>query len=284
VSADNALCATGDATATPATVLLARSGLPRREARALLAHVLGIRRERLIAHPQTPVARSDAQTFAEFAARRRAGEPFAYLLESCEFYGRSFAVSPSVLVPRPETELLIDLALEELADRRAPRILDLGTGSGCIAITLALERPGASIEAVDACGDALAVASRNSLALGARVAFRPSDWFSAVTGRFDLIVANPPYIAAGDPHLADLAHEPLQALTEHADGLSCLRAIIGAAPDFLVPGGSLMTEHGHDQAAAVRALCESAGLVEISTVGDAAGIGRVCRARARHRR
>jgi release factor glutamine methyltransferase len=280
VSADTGLPAPGDATATPAATLLARSGLPRREARALLAHVLGIRRERLIAHPQTPVERNDAQTFATLAARRRAGEPFAYLLGSCEFYGRSFAVSPSVLVPRPETELLIDLALEALADRRAPRVLDLGTGSGCIAITLALERPDASIDAVDACGDALAVASRNALALGARVDFRPSDWFSAVTGRFDLIVANPPYIAAGDPHLADLAHEPRQALTDHADGLACLRKIIGAAPDFLVPGGSLMVEHGHDQAAPVRALCEASGLIEVTTVDDAAGIGRVCRARA----
>jgi release factor glutamine methyltransferase len=188
-----------------------------------------------------------------------------------------------VLVPRPETELLIDLALEELAERRAPRILDLGTGSGCIAITLALERPDASIEAVDACGDALAVASRNALALGAHVAFRPSDWFSAVTGRFDSIVANPPYIAAGDPHLANLTHEPPRALTDHADGLGCLRAIIGAAPDFLVPGGSLMVEHGHDQATPVRALCEAAGLIEVTTVDDAAGIGRVCRARVAFR-
>jgi release factor glutamine methyltransferase len=284
VVADTGLRESGDATATPATVLLAGSGLPRREARALLAHVLGIRRERLIAHPQTPVARNEAQRFADYATRRRAGEPLAYLLGSCEFYGRSFTVTPSVLVPRPETELLIDLALEELADRRAPRILDLGTGSGCIAITLALERPDASIEAVDACGDALAVASRNAHALGARVQFRPSDWFSAVTGRFDLIVANPPYIAAGDPHLVSLTHEPLRALTDHSDGLDCLRLIIGAAADYLAPGASVMLEHGHDQAAAVRALCEAAGLVEISTVGDAAGIGRVCRARARHRR
>jgi release factor glutamine methyltransferase len=262
VVAGTELRESGDATAA---TLLARSGLPRREARALLAHVLGIRRERLIAHPQMPVARNDEQRFADYAARRRAGEPLAYLLGSCEFYGRSFTVTPSVLVPRPETELLIDLALEELADRPAPRILDLGTGSGCIAITLALERPDASIEAVDACGDALAVASRNALALGARVAFRPSDWFSAVTGRFDLIVANPPYIAAGDPHLASLTHEPLRALTDHADGLDCLRAIIGAAADYPgSPAASLMLEHGHDQAAQLSAHCaRRAGLVEV---------------------
>jgi release factor glutamine methyltransferase len=189
-----------------------------------------------------------------------------------------------VLVPRPETELLIDLALEELADRRAPRILDLGTGSGCIAITLALERPDASIEAVDACGDALAVASRNALALGARVAFRPSDWFSAVTGRFDLIVANPPYIAAGDPHLADLSARAAAGADRPRRWARavCARSS-GAAPDFLVPGGSLMVEHGHDQAAAVRALCEAAGLIEVTTVDDAAGIGRVCRARVAFR-
>lgn len=268
-----------DATATPAATVLARCGLPRREARALLAHVLGVQRERLIAHPQTPVAPADQARFAALAARRHAGEPFAYLLGTREFYGRAFSVTPSVLVPRPETELLIDLALQEIAEQHAPRVLDLGTGSGCIAITLALERPDASVSAVDASGDALAVASANALALGARVELRPSDWYSAVADRFELIVANPPYIAAGDPHLAHLTHEPLQALTDHADGLDCLRAIIGAAKDFLAPGGCLMVEHGHDQAAAVRALCEAAGLIEVATVNDTAGIGRVCRAR-----
>ncbi len=262
--------------ATTAAALLADCGLPRREARALLAHVLEVRREQLIAHPQTPIAPADAQRFSALVARRHAGEPCAYLLGSCEFYGRAFTVSASVLVPRPETELLIDLALQRLAGRTAPRVLDLGTGSGCIAITLALERPDAEVSAVDVSRDALDVACANALALGARVDLRPSDWFSAVAGQFDLIVANPPYIAAGDPHLAGLVHEPLRALTDHADGLACLRNIAAAAPSHLVPGGWLMVEHGYDQAPAVRRLFAADGLTDISTAHDAAGIGRVC--------
>lgn len=269
----------GDAQDTAAETLIGRCGLPRREARALLAHVLGVARERLIAHPHTAVSLVDAQRFDALAARRLAGEPYAYLLGHCEFYGRAFTVTPAVLVPRPETELLVDLALQALKHVHAPRILDLGTGSGCIAITLALERPDASVCAVDVCEAALAVARTNAQALGARLDVRPSDWFSAVAGRFELVVANPPYIAAGDSHLADLGCEPLRALTDQGDGLDCLRSIISPAPGFLSSGGRLMVEHGHDQAAAVRELCEEAGLVDIATVDDAAGIGRVCCAR-----
>nr|MCU0950889.1 peptide chain release factor N(5)-glutamine methyltransferase [Burkholderiaceae bacterium] len=184
--------------------LLRASGLPTLEARALLSHVTGLRRESLIAAPERRLAADDAARFDALAARRRAGEPLAYLVGTREFYGRPFAVTPAVLVPRPETELLVDLAgaaLDARAARRPARVLDLGTGSGCIAISVALANVGAEVIAVDASEAALAVARANAASLGARVSCVVSDWFSALTGRFDLVLANPPYIAAGDPHL-----------------------------------------------------------------------------------
>jgi release factor glutamine methyltransferase len=180
-----------------------------------------------------------------------------------------------VLVPRPETELLVDLALDALRDRSSPRILDLGTGSGCIAISLALERRDADVVAADVSADALVVARRNAASLGARVQFECSDWFSRIGGSYDLIVANPPYVAAGDPHLAALSHEPAGALTDHGDGLGCLRKIIAAAPRFLRPGAHLLLEHGHDQGDSVRRLLTEAGFAAVRTVRDAAGLERV---------
>lgn len=281
-------------TATAAQ-LLAESSLPRLEARALLAQVLSVPRERLVADPQLIVAVADAQRFDALAQRRRAGEPLAYVLGSREFYGRPFTVTPDVLVPRPETETLIDSALAVLRALPAtatPRVLDLGTGSGCIAITLALEWPAADLTAVDVSDAALAVAAANARALGASVTLHAGDWFEALdashlakrgTGsaeasadpRFDLIVANPPYIAAGDPHLPALRHEPLRALTDGADGLDCLRSIARQAPRWLRPGGTLLLEHGYDQRDAVHALLRNAGFADVQAVADAARIARV---------
>jgi release factor glutamine methyltransferase len=269
----------GQARATTVARLLRDSALPTLDARALLSHVTGLRRESLIATPERPVSTEEIARFDTLAARRRDGEPLAYLLGTREFYGRPFRVTSAVLVPRPETELLVDLALaalDALAPRAAPRVLDLGTGSGCIAISVALARPSARVEAVDASVDALAIAQSNADALGARVAFATSDWFAAVRGPFDLLLANPPYIAADDPHLAALAHEPRGALTDGADGLDCLRVIARDAPRHLAAGGTLMVEHGHDQAATVRALFEAAGMQDVRSERDAAGIERVC--------
>lgn len=255
---------------------LADCPLPPAEARALLAVASGVPRETLIAFPEREVSAAALAQFAALAARRRAGEPLAYLLGTQEFYGRGFAVTRDVLIPRPETELLIDLALPLLRGARAPRVLDLGTGSGCIAVTLALEASAAEVTAVDASAAALAVARANADRLGARVAFVRSDWFDTVTGSFDLIVSNPPYIAAGDPHLGALRFEPTAALTAGADGLACLRRIAQAAPAFLARQGTLMVERGYDQGEAVRRLFAESGFADIHTHRDLAGHERVC--------
>lgn len=264
-----------------AGALLAASGLPAGQARALLAHATGARRELLIAFPESAVAPEAAARFEALAQRRRAGEPMAYLLGVQEFYGRPFHVTPAVLIPRPETELLVDLVLDALRATENPLVLELGTGSGCIAITLALERPDARVVATDRSVAALAVARANAARLGARVDLIASDWYAAIDGQFDAIVANPPYVAAGDPHLAALRFEPIHALTDRADGLACLRAIVAGAPAHLAPGGRLLVEHGHDQAAAVRALLAQAGFGEVRTARDAAGIERACAGRSR---
>lgn len=256
--------------------LLAASGLPAAEARALLAAASGATREALIAFPERAVAPQAAARFAALAARRRAGEPMAYLLGAQEFYGRPFRVTPSVLIPRPETELLVELALDALRAVERPRVLELGTGSGCIAITLALERPDARVAAADRSVEALAVARDNARRLAARVEFVASDWYAAIGGAFDAIVANPPYVAAGDPHLADLRFEPTHALTDRGDGLGCLRTIVAGAAAHLAPGGWLLVEHGYDQGAAVRALFERAGFSAVRTVRDTAGHERAC--------
>lgn len=248
-------------TATVAA-LLAGSGLPLPEARALLAHRLQVTRERLVARPETTVAAADADAFMALARRRALGEPLAYVLGEKEFYGRAFEVTPDVLVPRPETELLVDLALERMRAVERPRVLDLGTGSGCVAVTLALECPAAQVTATDRCEGALAIARGNAGRLGAAIAFRSGDWYGALPAgaTFDLIVSNPPYVAAGDPHLADLRFEPMRALTDGRDGLSCLQAIAAGAGKRLAPRGWLLVEHGYDQAAAVAALFEHSGL------------------------
>jgi release factor glutamine methyltransferase len=259
-----------------AAALLSTSKLPRPESRLLLAAVLGIPVEALIAHPELQIAAEAASRFAGLAARRLHGEPVAYLLGEKEFHGRRFAVAPAVLIPRPETELLVEVALARLRGRPAPRLLDLGTGCGCVAITLALERPDASVLAVDRFEEALRLARDNARRLAAGVEFQRSDWYAAVDGDFDAIVANPPYVAAGDPHLQALRHEPQRALVAGADGLDDLRRIVAGAPPHLRPGGWLAVEHGYEQGSAVRALFAAAGFVEVETRRDLAGVERVC--------
>ena len=258
---------------------LAASVLPPLEARALLASLCGVARETLIAFPERALDESVRQAFEAACARRTAGEPLAYLVGEKEFFGLSFRVNRDVLIPRPETELLVEVALALIQGRRPPRVLDLGTGSGCIAVTLALRIPGATVTAVDRSAAALVVAHGNADRHGASLRFVRSDWFSAVSGQFDLIVGNPPYVAAGDPHLDALRFEPTVALTDDADGLSCLRRIANAAPTFLAPEGWLIVEHGHDQGQAVRDLFTAAGLRDVQTQRDLAGIARVCRGR-----
>jgi release factor glutamine methyltransferase len=255
--------------------LLQRSRLPTLEARALLAHVLTTTRETLIAHPERGVDAPTAVRFHALVARRRSGAPIAYLVGEREFYGRSFSVTPDVLVPRPETELLVELVLARAALTHAPGMLDLGTGSGCIAISLALGRPDARVVAVDISEAALRVARGNAERLGARVVFKHSDWYSEVSERFDFVVANPPYVAQGDPHLLDLQHEPQDALVAADDGLACLRAIVAGAPQRLNERGWLLVEHGYNQAAAVRDLFLEVGFKSIATHVDAANIERV---------
>lgn len=258
--------------------LLAAPGLPRLEARMLLEHASGRPHSWLIAHDDEPVAAQVTRRFESLRERRLAGEPIAYLVGAREFYGRRFEVAHDVLIPRPETELLVDWSLETVSARHGARVLDLGTGSGCIAISLALERPDLRVSAIDRSAAALAVAARNAATLAASVEFRNGDWFEPIgpDERFDVIVSNPPYVAATDPHLerGDLRHEPRDALAAGSDGLDALRSIVQAAPAFLAPGGALIVEHGWNQAAAVRELMRAAGLPDPVTRRDLAGIER----------
>ena len=275
------LCsASGHARPTVAYALASaqRGGLPRIDAQMLLLHVLGRAthdRAWLIAHDGDALAPAAAARFDALCARRLRGEPVAYLTGTKAFHGLTLHVDARVLDPRDDTETLVDWALELLPADAARRVLDLGTGSGAIALALAAARPHAGVWAVDASADALAVARANAQQLGLAVSWRHGDWLAPVAGQlFDLIVSNPPYIAEDDPHLAALAHEPRQALASGPDGLRDLRAIVAAAPAHLAPGGWLLLEHGHDQAAAVRALLHAAGLSPVQSRRDLAGIER----------
>jgi len=251
------------------------------DARLLLQYATGCSHTDLLARPETPVIAPAYAQFVEWVERRAAGEPLAYLVGEAEFRGRVFQVSPAVLIPRPETEVLIELALEKLQGLSAPKVLDLGTGSGIVAISLALECPAATVVAVDLSNEAIFVARNNAGRLEAKIEFRQSDWFSALAGQsFDLIVSNPPYVAEGDPHLEldGLPFEPRLALTDQVtdgDGLACIRQIVGAAPGHLRPGGWLLFEHGYDQGGASRHLLDAATLSQVFTRKDLAGIDRV---------
>lgn len=257
------------------------AGVERQDARWLLGAVLGQPAAWLIAHGGEPVAPDGARRGLDGIARLAAGEPLAYVLGEQPFRGLVLEVSPAVLVPRADTGTLVDWALERMPAGHPVAVADLGTGSGAVALALACERPQARITAVDASGTALAVARRNGARLGLSLRWLLSDWFSALAGeRFDLIVGNPPYIAEGDPHLAALRHEPVQALTAGADGLDAVRRIAAAAPGHLVPGGWLLLEHGFEQAEAVRALLDAAGLEEVQSRHDLAGRPRCSGGRA----
>ncbi len=240
------------------------------DAALLVAHALGRSRTWLYAHGSDAVDADALEACERLLRRREAGEPVAYIVGTRGFWRFDLRVTPDTLVPRPETELLVELALERLPADRDLHVADLGTGSGAIALALAHERPRARVVAVDASRAALEVARGNAAALGiANVEFREGDWLQPLAGeRFDLIASNPPYIALGDPHLADLRHEPALALSSGADGLDAIRAIVRAAPAHLAPGGWLLLEHGLDQGAAVRALLSAAGFADVSTARD----------------
>jgi len=264
---------------------LAQSGLVPVDAQALLAHVVDRNRAWLAAHRDDALARDQAHAFFALAKRRREGEPVAYLVGWREFWGLRLRVTPDVLIPRPETETLVEVALTWLAQDRALRVLDLGTGSGAIALALAHERPQAHVIATDASPAALAIARDNARTLGlANVEFVEADWYEGVAaGAFDLIVSNPPYISPGDPHMVegDLRYEPSAALVAGAGGIAALRGIVGGAPQRLVERGALAVEHGYAQSEAVQELLRDAGFDDIVVRRDLAGIARVAGGRRR---
>jgi release factor glutamine methyltransferase len=255
----------------------AAAGIARLDAQLLLLHSLGRAaddRAWLLAHDEDELATSAAQGFAALCERRAGGEPVAYLVGRREFFGLDLEVDARVLVPRPETETLVDWSLEVLQERQGPRVIDLGTGSGAIALAISHRRRDARVEAVDASADALSVASANAKRLSLQVAFSQGHWLQGRTGPYELIVSNPPYVAEGDAHLAALRHEPVQALVAGRDGLDDVRAIVQQAPCCLATGGWLLLEHGWDQAGAVRDLMRAAGFADVASRRDLAGIER----------
>ena len=264
------------------------------DAQAIITHLLGVDRAYLVANPMRTLTETEDARVDLLVAQRSMGHPVAYLLGRREFYSRDFAVGPEVLIPRPETETLVEAALARLvapaaaaaATGRGPiPVLDLGTGCGAIAVTLACERADLEVTATDSSAPALELARANARAHGRDIEFLEGDWYAPLAGRrFDLIAANPPYVAAGDPHLGrgDLRFEPARALTDgSADGLDSIRAIVAGAARHLNPGGWLLFEHGYDQAQAAGALLEAAGFVERVCVRDLAGIDRVAGGRLR---
>jgi release factor glutamine methyltransferase len=262
-----------------ATALGLESREARLETRILAAHALSVERAWLIAHDRDRLSPAQTQSLEAVMARRQAGEPVAYIVGGREFFGRLFRVTPDVLIPRPETELLVEAALERMPADRPARALDLGTGSGAVAITLALERPLAEISAVDDSPAALAIARDNARRLGAgRIEFIAGHWYEGLgVKKFDILVSNPPYIPAGDPHLGagDLRFEPRQALSSGEDGLDAIRAIVAGAPGHLESGGWLLLEHGFDQAGQVAGLLRRGGFAGIATRSDLAGLARI---------
>lgn len=249
------------------------------DAEALLLHALDKPRSWLIAHDTDVLDETTRALFEAMVTRREAGEPVAYITGRRGFWSLELEVTPATLIPRPETELLVELALERLPAGDARRVVDLGTGSGAIALAIAHERPLASVSAVDLSAEALAVARGNAQRLGlTRVRFLQGTWMTPLSGeRFDLIVSNPPYIEAADPHLeqGDLRFEPAAALASGADGLDAIREIVAGAPAHLEAGGWLLMEHGWNQGGAVRALLKRAGYAEVFTATDLEGRDRV---------
>lgn len=272
--------------------LAAHPDLDRRDREVLLCGAAGLSRAQVMARPERALTGDVAGRLEEWARRRRHGEPVAYILGEREFWGLGLAVTPAVLVPRPETELLVEVALDALTrahrretcscpDAGTPRVLDLGTGSGAVAIAIAAEarRRTITVEmtATDVSEPALAVAMGNARRHGVPVRWAHGDWFGAVDGRYDLVVSNPPYVADDDAHLAELHHEPTGALVSGPDGLNAIRAIVSGAPAHLRPHGILALEHGFAQGPAVRELMARAGFEHIHTLTDLAGLERVSR-------
>lgn len=257
---------------------LRTAGLDPAAARVLLRTVLQETDAHLAAHPEQALTTAQQARFQDWVERRRAGEPVAYLTGEREFYSLALKVTPAVLIPRPETELLVDAALEVIPANAPCRLLDLATGSGCVAIAIAKQRPRARVTATDISPAALVVARENAARHGVTIEFIESDWFAALAGRhFDLIVANPPYLAEGDAHLAqgDLRFEPRHALAAGAAGLDGIEVIAEQAVNHLGAGGRLLFEHGHDQGSCARALLGAAGYQDIATRRDLAGLERV---------
>ena len=250
----------------------AATTIDRIDAEWLLAHALARPRTSLFAHAGDPLPTGVAARFEALLARRQAGEPVAYLTGTQGFWTLELEVSPATLIPRPETELVVELALARIPVDTGVRIADLGTGSGAIALAIAKERPRAAVIATDASTAALEVARRNATRNRiANVQFSEGDWFAPLVGQtFDLIASNPPYIAEGDPHLGegDLRFEPPTALSSGTDGLDAIRRIVRDAPARLTPGGWLLLEHGWDQGVAVRGLLQAAGFIEVETARD----------------
>ncbi len=249
------------------------------DARLLLQHVTGATVAQIVSYPGRQLGPVDRMRFESLVARRASGEPIAYLLGEREFYSRAFAVTPGVLIPRPETEGLVDAALARLPVDGNPAVVDLGTGSGCVGITIALEHTKTRVLAIDASADAITVARRNATALAcSNIDFVIGDWLKGIDGhRLSMVVANPPYIAAADFHLGqgDLRFEPRSALTPGDDGLAAIREIIIQAPAALAGGGWLILEHGHDQGPAVRKLLAVRGFADVFTDRDLAGHDRI---------
>lgn len=254
-------------------------GLEKADAQILIAHVLGCSRATLLAFPERSLTAEQAQAICALLARRCLGEPVAYLTEQQEFYGLKLAVGPACLIPRADTETLVEYALTRFPDRAGFSTVDLGTGSGAIALALKANRPHWQVHACDRSAEALALAKQNAQALNLSVHFHLGHWFSPLLGHapFELIVSNPPYIAQHDPHLAqgDLRFEPPQALSAGAEGLDDLRQLIAEAPAHLVPGGCLMLEHGYQQAEAVQQLLFARGFNRINSIKDLAGNWRI---------
>ena len=255
--------------------------IDRLDARLLLEHVAGCTHAELIAHAERELAAERVAQFDALLARREGGEPLAYLVGSAWFLGFEFAVTDAVLIPRSDTEVLVEQASARARLLSAPRIVDLGTGSGIVAIVLARQCPAAQLSAVDISAAALDLARANAAAHRVSIRFLQGDWYAPLGCEcFDLIVANPPYVAAGDPHLQQngLLFEPPGALTDGeagGDGLACIRRLIVGARDHLLPGGWMYIEHGYDQAVKVRALLQAAGFAEVASWRDAAAIERV---------
>jgi release factor glutamine methyltransferase len=260
------------------TEALRIAGLDPADARAMLRAILRADDAHLLAHPGQQLTEAQRAGYLAWAERRRSGEPVAYLTGSREFYSLAFRVTPAVLIPRPETELLVEAALGYIPENDSCRVLDLATGSGCVAVAIAKLRPRVLMTAADISPAALAIARENAARHGVNIEFVESNWFAALFGRrFDLIVANPPYVAEDDPHLdsGDLRFEPRDALAAGPTGLDEIEAIVEQAAHHLEVGGRLLFEHGYDQGPCSRALLAAAGYQDIATRRDLAGLDRV---------